>query len=71
MGGMQAHDRAHAVEPFRQRDRSAAAFQACSYCNNAVHPGLVCGCDDLLEVFFKIRVIQVRVCVDEHGLIVR
>ena len=70
-GGMQAHDRVHAVESLRQRNRPAAAFQACSDADDPLHAGLVGGGDDLLKVVLKVRIIEVGVCVYEHGMIVR
>ena len=68
---MQAHDRVHAVEPLRKRDRPAAAFQSRSDADDPLHASLVGGGDDLLEVVLKVRIIEVGVCVYEHGMIVR
>ena len=71
IGGMQANDRAHAVEPLRKRDRPAAAFQACSNTDDSLHTSLAGGGDNFLEVVLKVRIIEVGVCIYEHGMIVR
>ena len=70
-GGMQAHDRVHAVELLRQRNRSAAAFQARSDADDPLHASLVGGGDDFLDVVVKVRIIEVGVCIYEHEIIVR
>ena len=71
VGGVESHNRMNAVEPLRERNSPAAALEACSDGDDTLHTSAVGGHDDFLQVVFKVRVIQVGVCVDEHVPIVR